>query len=234
MKSFLFPFVFEKSTIDINITQWLKERKINYFYDLYILYADVFGTDEFYRIETEHVTGNIYEVFFCTDRKKEYPFPTRRFPTTEMVHPIPNIFNTIKVTFSNGDLITTDICGDKISIESFYLDNLFEIDKQAKTSQKAVSVEFLSTSWEGMPQIDKTPRIVSFTTLFPGEMGEKLDEYFSVRGWNLEYRPAVAGYQVFFGKGVQVDNQYEYGFPYSYCREELTAFATRLYNRSLR
>ena len=61
MKSFLFPFVFEKMTIDINITRWLKERKTNYFYDMNIIYADVFGTDEFYRIEAEHV------VYLCAD-----------------------------------------------------------------------------------------------------------------------------------------------------------------------
>ena len=69
MKRFLFPFVFEKMTIDINITRWLKERQINYFYDMNVIYADVFGTDDFYRIEAEHVVGNVYEVFFCTDRK---------------------------------------------------------------------------------------------------------------------------------------------------------------------
>lgn len=234
MKSFLFPFVFEKMTIDINITRWLKERKINYFYDMNIIYADVFGTDEFYRIEAEHVVGNVYEVFFCPDRKKEYPFPTRRFPTKEMVHPIPNVSNTVTVTFPNGDHITTEISGDKISVESFYLNSLFQVNKEKNDFQKAISVEFLSTTWEGMPVIDRSPRVISFTTLFPNEMGKKLDQYFSVRGWNLEYRPAVAGYQVFFGKGVQVDNQYEYGFPYSYSKDEITAFATRLYNRSIR
>ena len=62
-------------TIDINITRWLKERQINYFYDMNIIYADVFGTDEFYRIEAEHVVGNVYEVFFCTDSKKSVPLP---------------------------------------------------------------------------------------------------------------------------------------------------------------
>ena len=221
MKNFLFPFVFDCMTINDNITKWLQERKINFFYNMETLYADIFGTNEFFRIETEHVVNNIHEVFFCTNNKREYPFPSRRFPTEEKVHPVPNIFNTVKVIFANGDSIATTVCGDKISVETFYLNNLFQVNGDKNKFQKAVKVEFISVSWEEIPKKDISPRCITFSSLFPDDMGKELDQYFSDHNWKLEYCPAISGYQVFFGTGIQVDNQYEYGFPYSYSKEEL-------------
>jgi len=76
----------------------------------------------------------------------------------------------------------------------------------------------------------------SFSELIPGSIGESLDAYFAKRGWKLLTRPlgadGAAGYQVFFGEGVQVDNRYEYGFPYLYDKEELLSFARGFYARN--
>lgn len=41
------------------------------------------------------------------------------------------------------------------------------------------------------------------------------------------------GYQVFFGTGVQVDNLYEYGFPYLCDKDELLAFAKKFYIKKI-
>ena len=75
----------------------------------------------------------------------------------------------------------------------------------------------------------------SFSELIPGSIGERLDTHFAKRGWKLVTRQSgsdgAAGYQVFFGEGVQVDNRYEYGFPYLYDREELLSFARDFYAR---
>lgn len=75
----------------------------------------------------------------------------------------------------------------------------------------------------------------SFSELIPGSIGESLDAHFAKRGWKLLTRQTgsdgASGYQVFFGEGVQVDNLYEYGFPYLYDKEELLSFARDFFAR---
>ena len=41
------------------------------------------------------------------------------------------------------------------------------------------------------------------------------------------------GYQVYFGKGVQVDNLFEYGFPHLYDAEMVISFAEDFYKRHI-
>ena len=57
---------------------------------------------------------------------------------------------------------------------------------------------------------------ISFEELLPSTVGAALDAHFSEQGWELQlwHVGESSGYQVFFGTGVQVDNLYEYGFPY--------------------
>jgi len=83
----------------------------------------------------------------------------------------------------------------------------------------------------------KTLRIkkVHFTDIMPHPMGRALDKDFSKRNWTLQLwcNGQTEGYQVYFGKAVQVDNLYEYGFPHLYEKEDLVAFAENYYNRWL-
>ncbi len=74
---------------------------------------------------------------------------------------------------------------------------------------------------------------IRFTDVMPRVMGEKLDAYFAENGWQLQAwdTNGSVGYQVYFGKGVQVDNHFEYGFPYLYDIDELQGFAEGLYER---
>jgi len=81
--------------------------------------------------------------------------------------------------------------------------------------------------------LDQHPDIspISFQDVFPGPVGEAIDGYFKERGWELQiwYTDTDSGYQVYFGAGVQVDNLYEYGFPYLLQQDELLAFALGFY-----
>ena len=70
-----------------------------------------------------------------------------------------------------------------------------------------------------------------FSELCEGEQFEAVDRYFLEQGWKLELwkEENDFGYQVFFGEGVQVDNYYEYGFPYLFAKEEVIGFAEEFY-----
>lgn len=74
-----------------------------------------------------------------------------------------------------------------------------------------------------------------FEHLMPGFIGHELDVHFAKNGWKLERweAPNSSGYQVFFGENVQVDNNFEYGFPYLFDKEEVIAFAEDFYERNL-
>ena len=77
---------------------------------------------------------------------------------------------------------------------------------------------------------------ISFSSVLPSPIGTQLDALFRQRGWQLQRctpEGGNSGYQVYFGSGVQVDNHYEYGFPYLYGRDELVAFAYDFYLRQL-
>lgn len=75
-----------------------------------------------------------------------------------------------------------------------------------------------------------SPKVVRFSSLLHSPVGAWLDAYFADQGWELQ---EIDGeYQVYFGRGVQVDNRYEYGFPHLVTREDLLMFAADFYNRN--
>lgn len=78
--------------------------------------------------------------------------------------------------------------------------------------------------------------VVLFSSLLPPPMGTQLDELFQKRGWQLQRwvsEGGAPGYQIYFGPGMQVDNHYEYGFPYLYAEAELLSFAHSFYIRQM-
>lgn len=77
---------------------------------------------------------------------------------------------------------------------------------------------------------------VVFSSLLPEPVGAALDSHFEKHGWELQAWDTgnAQGYQIYFGAGVQVDNNYEYGFPYLYDKEELLAFAKGFYESRVR
>lgn len=76
-------------------------------------------------------------------------------------------------------------------------------------------------------------QIVKFTDIIGEKYGGFIDTYFAQEGWQLLMVECdgLGGYQVFFGPGVQVDNNYEYGFPYVFDLAEVKAFAKDFYTK---
>lgn len=72
---------------------------------------------------------------------------------------------------------------------------------------------------------------IKFSELLQNEIGESLDRHFAKNGWALQRWDdgQEVGYQVYFGKGEQVDNHYEYGFPYLFDQAEVEEFASTFY-----
>lgn len=78
--------------------------------------------------------------------------------------------------------------------------------------------------------------VVHFSSLLPPPMGTRLDALFHQHSWQLQRwvtEEGTLGYQIYFGAGVQVDNHYEYGFPYLYEEAELLSFAHGFYIRQM-
>ena len=59
---------------------------------------------------------------------------------------------------------------------------------------------------------------------------DKLNDLFIEKGWNLIFINNENGkdFQIYFGKNVQVDNMYEYAFPYAFNYEETKKELERL------
>ena len=75
--------------------------------------------------------------------------------------------------------------------------------------------------------------IVNVTEEFPElEDIDVLQKYFDKNKWSLiknnEKEDKCDYYQIYFGNNVQVDNNYEYGFPFSYNREDTKRDLERL------
>lgn len=73
--------------------------------------------------------------------------------------------------------------------------------------------------------------LVTFSSLLHNDVGAALDAHFREKGWKL--LQIKGDYQVYFGKGVQVDNSYEYGFSHLLPLEALLVFADEFYNTKL-
>ena len=75
-------------------------------------------------------------------------------------------------------------------------------------------------------------KVVSFSEIIAGEIGEYIDTYFDSEGWELQLVcnfHGNRGYQVFFGRDVYVDGYYQYGFPYLFDLNDVVEFALDFY-----
>lgn len=78
----------------------------------------------------------------------------------------------------------------------------------------------------------KVIRVVKYAEILPGEKGEFLDALFEKEGWQLQLvygTDGGTGYQLFLGKGVQVDNYWEYAFPHLFELEHVIDHAENFY-----
>ena len=76
-RKYLFSFSFEKkNTQNSYIEAFLKENEIDFFFQLGVIYADLFGKDIYYQLETEHVCKDVFEVYYEPEKtqKRDSPY----------------------------------------------------------------------------------------------------------------------------------------------------------------
>lgn len=145
MKNFLFAFDFKMGTMNEYILDFLKDNQIDYFYQCPgVLVADLFGTDEYYKLEIEDVIKDRKEVYYCTDKKYSRDGLERRFPLKEKAIRIgKQPCYTVKVFLENNDTSTTKINACKQKVFNFYMNNIFNMGVVEDNLQRVAWVEII-------------------------------------------------------------------------------------------
>ena len=142
-RKYLFSFSFEKNTQNSYIEALLKENEIDFFFQLGAIYADLFGKDIYYRLETEHVCENVFEVYYNLEKTQKREL-NRKYPLVEKAIKVHTPTHEVEVSFENGDSVITKINGSKDDVEKYYLNKLFSFGIDGNDLQRAVKVEFIA------------------------------------------------------------------------------------------
>ena len=62
MKKYIFTFEWTKGCVNDYIIKFLKENKINYFYSLQQIVADLYGIGQYFKFDYEHISGDTYGI----------------------------------------------------------------------------------------------------------------------------------------------------------------------------
>ena len=148
MRRYLFSFRYEKSTQKSYLIKFLKEREIDFFESMQSIYADLYGTNTYYKLECVPVCDNVFEVYYVPEKTEERTGISRIYPLVEKAIKTEIPCYTVRVTFANNDSITTSLYGCRDKIESYYFSNVFNVGENNDNIQKAIKVEFLKEGKE--------------------------------------------------------------------------------------
>ena len=98
---FLFEFSFSERTVNSYLFSWMKQTQTDYIYLGQTMYADIYGIGEYYRIVTEHISGDVFEVYADTSKAATSTLE-RMFPLTEKAVSVQEPLRTVKLIFSDG------------------------------------------------------------------------------------------------------------------------------------
>ena len=143
MQTYLFQFVFREGTINTYLHDWMKTTKTDYFYHHNKMYADLYGIGEYYRVDAEHIgeEGSVFEVYADTKDVQRRNGLERIFPQIAKALNIQEPFRKIRVTFADGEKMTTEIRLCSRKAKEFYLGSVFGTNDSV---QHAKSVEFIA------------------------------------------------------------------------------------------
>lgn len=146
MRNFLFVFDFKEKTINDYIITFLKENQIDFFYQFPgVIAADLFGTDEYYKLEIEDVVNDRKEVYYCTDTKYKHEGLERQYPLKERAITIgKEPCYTVKVELENSDSFTTKINACKQKVFDFYMGKVFNMGVVEDDLQRVAWVEIIA------------------------------------------------------------------------------------------
>lgn len=108
----------------------------------------------------------------------------------------------------------------------------FTLEKFAADKERGYILDYEVVDPVSMaPQLSFVKK-AQFAILLPNtSIGNAVDNYFARHGWSL-YTVSNGrdeGYQVYFGKGVQVDNLFEWGLPHLYDEAEIIRFGNEFF-----
>jgi hypothetical protein len=108
-----------------------------------------------------------------------------------------------------------------------FTDDKFKQDKDAGYILEYEVVDPVSMP----PRLSLVKKVLFATLLENTFIGNAIDSYFKRHGWGLYIvsNGQREGYQVFFGKGIQVDNSYEWGFPHLYDELDVVNFGCEFF-----
>lgn len=144
-KIFLFAFDFKESTMNNYVIDFLKEHQIDWFYQIPgVLMADLFGTDEYYKLEIEDVVNDRKEVYYLTDRKYHRSGLERLYPLKEKAIMTHEPCYDVKVYLENNDTFTTSINACKLRVFDYYMGKTFNMGTAEDELQRVVWVEIIA------------------------------------------------------------------------------------------
>lgn len=142
MRRYIFSFNYEENNINHYLTAFLEEREIDYFCSEDKIYADLFGTNTYYSLETEHIAEKSYEVYYNLFDTKERT-DDRLYPISDRVFVIENPSHHIRVTYDNGSVFQIiHAIGSKDELVDQYMNRDYRAEDG--TIMKAIKLEFFS------------------------------------------------------------------------------------------
>lgn len=106
------------------------------------------------------------------------------------------------------------------------------LEKFAADKEKGYILEYEVVEPASMaPQLSFIKKMQFANLLENTSIGNAVDNYFARHGWSL-YTVSNGrdeGYQVYFGKGVQVDNNFEWGLPHLHDEAEIVSFGNEFF-----
>lgn len=140
-RKFLFVFDFEKGTRNEYVGQFLKNNRADYFFDYEDIYADIFGANEYYKLEVVNVCNSTFEVYYYPTITKENNL-SRLHPLVQKCIRVEAPVYSVRITFESGKSMQTVIRGCMDKLLDLYLNNRFDLG-DGSTPQVITKVEFL-------------------------------------------------------------------------------------------
>lgn len=108
----------------------------------------------------------------------------------------------------------------------------FTLEKFAQDKEKGYILDYKVIDPASMPpQLSFVKKVLFANLLENTSIGNAVDNYFKRHGWTLYIASngKGEGYQVYFGRGVQVDNMVEWGLPHLFEESEIISFGNEFF-----
>ncbi|MCR5669652.1 MAG: hypothetical protein K6G10_01485 [Butyrivibrio sp.] len=137
---YLTEFNSAKSSLNSQIVKYTYETGTDCIYEMGETYADIFGSGDYYKLTTEQISENTFELYADTSEVRR-SFNERVYPLAPKPVSVQEPMRKIIVYFPDGEMFRADIrlCSKKV--KDFYLGGSFSTKNGV---MHAKHVEFIS------------------------------------------------------------------------------------------